>query len=306
MMKELNYDSLIIDKENESVYYNDLTHKYWTKDSKETCISVTTLIHKFQTFDEKFWSAYKAIEKILGEDFNIVKGELLDKKIFNIDILEKVNIDGDTFDEVRKSILKEWEEKREVSCIRGSAIHKELELGHLSGKTTEIKKLGLGGKFDTNTSNLIIPGIQAVYPELLLSHVSKDKSIRLAGQADLVIIDGFDVYILDYKTSKKIELKSFYDRKTKKSQMMRYPLNNLQDTNFWHYSLQLSTYAWMIKKIDPRFNIKALMLIHYDHDGNCTDYMCDYLESDVIRMLKFYKKELEHDKFKQSRQKVNY
>ena len=62
----------------------------------------------------------------------------------------------------------------------------------------------------------------------------------------------------------------------------------------------------MIKKIDPRFNIKALMLIHYDHDGNCTDYMCDYLESDVIRMLKFYKKELEHDKFKQSRQKVNY
>lgn len=305
-MKELNYDSLIIDKENESVYYNDLIHKYWTKDSKETCISVTTLIHKFQTFDEKFWSAYKAIEKILGEDFNIVKGELLDKKIFNIDILEKVNIDGDTFDEVRKSILKEWEEKREVSCIRGSAIHKELELGHLSGKTTEIKKLGLGGKFDTNTSNLIIPGIQAVYPELLLSHVSKDKSIRLAGQADLVIIDGFDVYILDYKTSKKIELKSFYDRKTKKSQMMRYPLNNLQDTNFWHYSLQLSTYAWMIKKIDPRFNIKALMLIHYDHDGNCTDYMCDYLESDVIRMLKFYKKELEHDKFKQSRQKVNY
>ena len=306
MMKELNYDSLIIDKENESVYYNDLIHKYWTKDSKETCISVTTLIHKFQTFDEKFWSAYKAIEKILGEDFNIVKGELLDKKIFNIDILEKVNIDGDTFDEVRKSILKEWEEKREVSCIRGSAIHKELELGHLSGKTTEIKKLGLGGKFDTNTSNLIIPGIQAVYPELLLSHVSKDKSIRLAGQADLVIIDGFDVYILDYKTSKKIELKSFYDRKTKKSQMMKYPLNNLQDTNFWHYSLQLSTYAWMIKKIDPRFNIKALMLIHYDHDGNCTDYMCDYLESDVIRMLKFYKKELEHDKFKQSRQKVNY
>ena len=83
-MKELNYDSLIIDKENESVYYNDLIHKYWTKDSKETCISVTTLIHKFQTFDEKFWSAYKAIEKILGEDFNIVKGELLDKKIFNL------------------------------------------------------------------------------------------------------------------------------------------------------------------------------------------------------------------------------
>ena len=49
--------------------------------------------------------------------------------------------------------------------------------------------------------------------------------------------------------------------------MMKYPLGNLQDSNYWHYVLQLSTYAWMIQMMDPRFKIKKLALIHYDHDN---------------------------------------
>ena len=87
---------------------------------------------------------------------------------------------------------------------------------------------------------------------------------------------------------------------------MKYPLNNLDDSNFWHYSLQLSTYAWMIQKIDPRFNIKQLSLIHYDHDGGCTTYECDYLKKDVERMLAYYKKQVAHEKFKKSREKVRF
>ena len=49
----------IIDKSNNEVNYNDKEHKYWVKDSDLACISVTTLIHKFTTFDEDFWSSYK-------------------------------------------------------------------------------------------------------------------------------------------------------------------------------------------------------------------------------------------------------
>jgi transcriptional regulator with AAA-type ATPase domain len=90
----------------------------------------------------------------------------------------------------------------------------------------------------------------------------------------------------------------------KRSQKLAYPLNNIDDSNFWHYTLQLSTYAWMIQKIDPRFNIKLLQLIHYDHDGNVTEYNCEYLKNDVERMLAFYKKELEHEEFKKTRQKI--
>jgi hypothetical protein len=59
----------------------------------------------------------------------------------------------------------------------------------------------------------------------------------------------------------------------------------------------------MIQKIDPRFNIKLLMLIHYDHDGGVTNYECEYIKTDVERMLAFYKQQLEHEEFKKSQQK---
>jgi hypothetical protein len=295
---------LIVDKSNEIVNYNDALHKYWVKDTNQTCISVTTLIHKFTNFDEDFWSSYKAIEKILSEErFKELKPHLLDTKRFTSEDLNHIGLDRDLFVDTKTAILAEWADKRETSCIRGTNLHKEMELGHLGGKTKELQFLGLGGKFGCNVTNKIEPG-QHVYPELLLSRISPDGKLRLAGQADLIIVDGLDVYVLDYKSSKTIDQKSYFNRKTKKSEMLKYPLNNIQDSNFWHYTLQLSTYAWMIQKLNPDFNIKKLVLLHYDHDGGNTNYECEYLKNDVERMLAFYKKQIEHGEFKESRVKM--
>ena len=302
---DINFKELQVDKANDTVEYNDKLHKYWVKNTNQACVSVTTLVGQYTVFDSAFWSAYKALESLVDDEvFLGVKNDLLDKKQFNLRYLDMTNVNEDDFNERRREILADWDAKREESCIRGTAVHKELELGHLSGDTKEIKKLGLGGKFNTNTTNKIEYGAQRVYPEILLSRVSPDGELRIAGQADLVIIDGFDVHILDYKTSKKIDKKSYYDRKKRRSQMMKYPLNNIEDTNFWHYSLQLSTYAWMIEKMDPRFNIKSLTIIHYDHGGGVTYHECQYLKNDVERMLSDYKRKIKHDEFKKSREKV--
>lgn len=298
------FNGLHVDKENELVRYNDELHKYWVKTTNQTCVSVTTLIKEFDNFDEDFWSSYKALEAIVGpEKFMTVKKQLLEYKIFTDKVLESLEVNKEEFLIAKENILKEWAAKAAVACERGTGIHKEHELEHLSGNTAEIKKLGLGGSFSTNTTNKIELGVQRVYPELLLSYVSEDGELRLAGQADLVIVDGNDIYILDYKTNKSIDKKSFYDRAKKRSTMMKFPLNNLEDTNFWHYTLQLSTYAWMIQQAYPDANIKLLMLIHYDHDNNVTDYECEYLKDDVIRMLDFYKKGLKYEKFKNSRKR---
>lgn len=304
---EIDYQSLEVDKENSTVSYNDKLHKYWTKDTHQSCISVTTLINRFDNFDEEFWSSYKALQAVAGEEtFSKVKKQLLDTKIINGSHIELCGVSMEDFQNKREEILKEWAAKRDESCIRGTLIHREHELGHLGGETPEVKKLGLGGKFTPNVTNKIELGSQKVYPEILLSWMSEDGELRIAGQADLIIIDGTSLYVLDYKTNKSIDKKSYFDTRAKRSTMMKYPLNNLQDSNFWHYSLQLSTYAWMIKQAYPEVEIKKLMLIHYDHNGNCTDYECDYLEAEVIRMLSFYKKELEYDKFKNKRKKIQY
>lgn len=634
----MNYESLLVDKENEYVQYNDEVHKYWTKDTKQNCISVTTLIHEFTTFDEEFWSAYKTLERMLSEDdFKSIKSELTKIKTMHVINAKKseFNINETEFEDNRKILLKEWEDKREASCVRGTAIHKEHELEHLAGNTKELQHLGLGGKFATNTNNKIVFGEKGIYPELLLSRISDDGLLRIAGQADLVIVDGEDVYILDYKgldittpilttkgfkmlmdltksdiifdkdgnetnilniseihynpcykitfdngeeiiadhehrwlvsfrqgkdkykekvltteeiknafdlykeknnslylpkiinpkslntkkvdlpidpyilgywlgdgtsvagsitcvnnnvweeikrrgynygedisgedraelrtifglrtklnelnllgnkripveyllssyeqrldllrgfmdsdgyynpkrkrfvmattreyqadclmtllatlgvkptkiyakkycnnkefdgwdvcftmkenpflvrnqegieypntdkasfrniksielvetiptkclevdspshtflfgrglipthnTNKSIDKKSFYDSRMKKSAKLKYPLNNLDDCNFMHYTLQLSTYAWMIQQINPNFKIKLLMLIHYDHDGNCNTYECEYIKEDVERMLKYYKKQVSYTEFKKKKEKI--
>lgn len=70
--------------------------------------------------------------------------------------------------------------------------------------------------------------------------------------------------------------------------------------------MQLSTYAWMLQKINPNFVIKDLILNHYDHAGNNTLYHCEYLKDEVERMLYFYKKELISERQKAKRKGIEY
>ena len=112
--------------------------------------------------------------------------------------------------------------------------------------------------------------------------------------------------IVTHNTNKKIDLKSGFDTNTKASAKMKYPLNNLMDCNFYHYSLQLSTYAWMLQKLHPEFVIKDLILNHYDHNGKNTLYHCDYLKDDVEKMLKHYRKELILKEKRDKRKEIEY
>ena len=112
--------------------------------------------------------------------------------------------------------------------------------------------------------------------------------------------------LVTHNTNKEIKTKGTYNKDTKGTYNMKYPLNNLPDVNFYHYTLQLSTYAWMLQKINPNFVIKDLILNHYDHNGNNTLYHCEYLKKDVERMLYHYKKELILEKQRSKRKRIEY
>ena len=112
--------------------------------------------------------------------------------------------------------------------------------------------------------------------------------------------------IVTHNTNKKIETKSFYNTKTKQSAKMKFPLNNLDDVNYYHYALQLSTYAWMIQQMDPMYEIEDLVLVHFDHSDNMTIYHMPYLKDEVIKMLLYYKKESVLAESRKKRQKIEY
>ena len=196
-----------IDKRNGNVKYNDENHVYWDDDGKY--ISVTTLIDQFsQPFDKDFWSAYKALEKILTKDqFKMEKKNLLDTRKIDLKyLMDMYEFSENDFNGAQQDILDDWQKQNIESCERGTKIHAELEHSFTKKKETDLKKFGLGGKFLVNTNetlgknNLELLDIEkGVFPEYLIYRNSNDGKFKLAGQIDLLIKDGDDIYIYDYK-----------------------------------------------------------------------------------------------------------
>ena len=93
-----------IDKRNGEVCYNDEAHLYWNEHDNSKYISVTTLIHQFtQPFDKEFWSAYKALEKLIPKDsWGIEKKSLLSTKRFDVSILDLYDISNEEFNKVQE------------------------------------------------------------------------------------------------------------------------------------------------------------------------------------------------------------
>lgn len=303
-------DKSKITKQNGNIAFEEEAHIYYdVTEPEQKFISVTTLIHSFtQPFDKEFWSAYKALEKLLSkEDWAIEKKSLLNTKKFDKVLLELHNITEDEFNKEQQAILDVWDLENRNSCERGTKIHADLENSfYKKKKNIDLSKYQIGGKFECVKDHNELDLENGVYPEYLISRVSEDGKLRIAGQIDLLVKRGNKIIIGDWKTNKKIETKSFFNSKTKSSVKMKYPLNNLDDVNYWHYALQLSTYAWMIQKKNPEFEIEDLVLVHFDHSDNMTVYHLPYLKDEVIRMLLFYKKESILAENKRKRQRIEY
>lgn len=286
------YNGRLIDKETDTIVYFDDTHEYISKEDNIKGVSVTTMIHEYSIpFDSDFWSSYKALESLCEpEIFGLIKPDLLRTKKFNYNYLTKFDINKELFLNKKYEILDSYDKKRIASCEYGTQIHKQIEDSlYIKDKDT-FKKFGLGGKMPVFKGNYSLNLETGVYPEFMISY--RDEDFLLCGQIDLLAVENNDVIILDHKTNEKLEFKSFYDKYKKSQTMMKHPLNTIQDCNGQHYTLQLSTYAWMIQQANPNLNIKRLTIHWIDHEGRESFIDVPYLKTEVEKMLKDYKKKL--------------
>lgn len=301
---------LKIDKQNGNTAFNEENHVYWNiEDDSVKYISVTTMIEKFgQPFDKEFWSSYKALEKLLPKDeWAIEKKSLLNNKIFNRDILEAHSINENAFNIEKQAILDTWQSENKKSCERGTKIHAQLENSfYKKKKNIDLAKYQVGGKFECIKDSTQLDLENGVYPEYLISWDSPSGKLHVAGQIDLIAKKGNSIVILDWKTNKKLDLKGFYDSKTKKTTKMKFPLNSLDECNYSHYNLQLSTYAYMLTQKYPEFVIEDLVLVHFDHDDNMTVYHLPYLKTEVEKMLAFYEKQSVLEDRKNKNKRIEY
>ena len=286
-----------IDKENSDCIYSDEEHVYINKKDNSRYISVTTLINKYsEEFDEDFWSSYKALEEIMdGDTFSILKKALLATKKFNPKILKKFQIDEELFTQKKAEIIAQYNATRNEACEHGTTEHLRKELSFYGKHNFDFDRYGykdLSGEYDCKKNYYELDLERGVYPEFLIAVTSRDGILKVSGQIDCLIKNGNEITILDWKTNKEIKKESFYNRSTKQHQMMKFPLNNIQDSNYWHYALQLSLYAYLLQTLHPEVVIKGLKLIHIDREQKETEYEVPYLKDDVERMLKHYKRQL--------------
>ena len=315
---------LEIDKLNGELAFNEEKHIYWnTKHLDRKYTSVTTIISRYYPhFDDEFWSRYKALQKLVGEEVfdgplkksgkrgpaSDMKKTLLDKKKFNYDFVYKNGIELNAFETEVLNIKASYKQAADDACVRGTEYHLAKE-----NKWYESSKFKIGdlipvdpsSEFVCEKHNFDLNRDKAILPEYLVYFTDKEGILHIAGQIDLLIKDGNDIYILDYKTNAKgMETKAYFDFKSKKTSRMYFPINNLDDHMLNHYTLQLSIYAWMLQRINPEFNIKLLRLLHIDGEGVETDYDVPYLKDDVERLLKHFKRTLKAEKMQEENRRL--
>lgn len=197
--------------------------------------------------------------------------------------------------------LAKWNKNRDDACERGTAFHQIKEdlvkyAGFLHFEANRYRVQDLESIIDRNPYINYAELPDGAYPELTIFN----RRYMVSGQADLVTIDQGYVDIDDYKTNGRFDTKSFQFKG--KHKMMYSPLNKFQDCHLSHYTLQLSTYAWMLEQfgLKPR----RLRLLHYlllEEDAQKvlrgepvehlepTEYLLTYEKSSVEKMIKHFR-----------------
>jgi len=209
-----------------------------------------------------------------------------------------------------KEILDAWENEKNRAIKLGNWYHNQRESDILDFKTIarEGVEIPIIRPITKENGVKLAPEQKlsdGVYPE----HLVYLKSAKLCGQADLVEIVNGTINITDYKTNKEIKEKGFtnWEGITKK---LYNPVSHLDDCHLSHYNLQLSIYAYIIKKHNPKLKIGKLTIQHVkfkqigeDKNGYPINehvngepvleeikmYDLPYLKSEVISMINWLK-----------------
>lgn len=266
-----------------AIIFKEEGHTYESNDQDNIdWISVTSLVSKFkEPFDSK----------------SIAKKSSKNKK-------------SKWYGMTPKEILDAWEAEKNRAIKLGNWYHNQREADILDFKTIQregvevpiIRPLTKENGVKLAPEQKLFDG---VYPE----HLVYLKSAKLCGQADLVEIVNDTINITDYKTNKEIKEKGFtnWEGITKK---LYNPVSHLDDCHLSHYNLQLSIYAYIIKKHNPKLKIGKLTIQHVkfkqigeDKNGypinehingepvleDIKMYDLPYLKSEVISMINWLK-----------------
>ena len=221
----------------------------------ETYISATTIIHKY--FPE--FESDKVIEKMM-------KASTWKKSPYY----------GMTPDEIKTK----WEENRVSAANKGTQVHDWIENFYLNGCKSPCKEAEESKSFQNFMDFHNEYGWKPYRTEWRVF----TEQYKIAGSID-IIFEGSGpgkIKVYDWKNSKEIKTTNWYEKGY-------HPLNHLPNCNFYHYSLQLNLYKWILEN---HYNLKVeemgLIVVH-ESFPTYLKYDVKDMTKDIVNLFEHYK-----------------
>jgi ATP-dependent exoDNAse (exonuclease V) beta subunit len=160
-----------------------------------------------------------------------------------------------------KEIQAAWKEESERAMELGTFYHNQREADLCSLASIEKEGVTLPIYIPIEKDGVKHAPDQKLSPGIYPEHMVYLKSAGICGQSDLVEVVGDKVNIIDYKSNKKIETESFVNWEGLSKKML-FPVNHLDDCNYYHYALQLSIYMYIILKHNPKLKPGNIYIHH--------------------------------------------
>lgn len=183
-------------------------------------------------------------------------------------IARKAAENGITIEEQRAR----WKKINEESIIRGHSFHSDLE-SYI--KTKKIPK--------TDNEDIIRQFSKIKFKGMLFSEVRLwNLEYRIAGTTDLIeLLPNKSINLLDLKTNKNIRKFSWKKR-------MLPPLDYYWDANYYHYSIQLEIYKFMLE--EAGWWVNSTTLLYIDPQTNLLTHIpVQARREDILNVLEHHR-----------------
>lgn len=141
----------------------------------------------------------------------------------------------------KEDVLQEWEDKKNDACDFGNAVHLYAERKLMGGAIPRPKN-----EREKNAFQLVEKYIKGLLKDYVVIEAEKivfSKRHGVSGTIDLVLQHkkSKNICLLDWKTNKKIQKKNSYSKPAFP------PIEELNDSNFTKYMLQLNLYKYILE-----------------------------------------------------------
>ena len=181
-----------------------------------------------------------------------------------------------------QEIKDKWEKNRIEASTAGTKMHYDIELfynqEHVENQSVEFSYF-----MDFHHKQVLGGGLKPFRTEWVVF----DEDHQLAGSIDMIFQVGDDpnrLVIYDWKRCKQIVKTGFGSGKP--------PMDHLPDSNFWHYSLQLNMYRYILQKNYGK-TVEGLFLVClHPNQKNYQQLKVPFLDDEISELLAYRKQNL--------------